>query len=680
MAKPATSPAASSKSTRKAPKGKPAPVAVEATEAPVTVEAAPVLDAAPVEAPTEPAPVEAEPVAVVAEPAPVEVTEAPAPASIDAARSNIAAAYLSGGIPAAWAALAAAGLSEDDAAVLGGEIRALDAPAPVEAEPVPVPVPAPVEAAPAEPAPAPVRWRVTYAGQTVEVRADARPTDALDPLVAASGAAFDPALLTVTDLDAPAAVEAPAEPPAPVVEAAPVATSTPAPAPTPAPASPRIVNEVNLDARDRIKATRAAVARAGLAYGETWFEDGKILYPDGTAAARRMLAEVTSLPLASTALAKLAARVAGEARRDVSVTDVTEITMNEAGALVIPGVSAPVVPEVGAWQTLASRCGIVLTEPFMRARDLANPAPVVAGLAGTFNAWQGCHKAERPADAKPRTGVVGLRDVDGITRMFRFVSERYAKDIGIDVIARLIAEVCEADGIDPFAAIAYDGTRVQIDLTFPTSVDPGDFGVGELWKIQARIRSADDGSGGVGLALGLHFARCRNFSQSMTETTLLSARHLGDSAVIAANLRAALREAHVRVQPLIAAWGYAKSDNLIDHLPANSPVKGAGVSGGVPIEEAIPGFFRAILATREAVPVLSSRATPKLVEAWKADDGPGGPSSGIITRAGVVNAMTRYAHTEADPWDRAGIERLASAYLDPTRQIGWLPEKSRAKG
>jgi len=430
----------------------------------------------------------------------------------------------------------------------------------------------------------------------------------------------------------------------------------------------------NTQAVERINAQHEAINACGLAVGELWFPVGTPLYQSGKDEAKRLLREIEALPKALTALPDLVNKVKSESRRDVIIADVTSVKMDPTGAFILPGEDNPVRPTKRGIQAIQADLGISVVDSLQSAKArFKDPSQAIAGIAAGWNAWADNVQSERGEKDKVPTRLARVRNnEEGKSVLYAFVSDSYANEIHAGDIAQHVMDMLDSLNLDPACGIQYSGDKVQIDLILPTPVDPGEFHVGECWKIQIRVRSDDTGGGSLRVCTGLNFARCRNFSVSVTEHSEMNRRHIGDSAILARELRGAIASAHERVQPLIKAWNASVGDDLIASLPMTSPAR------SMTLEEAFPGFARSLLATPELVAVLPRKggATANAIaKAWSLDDGPGGPSSGLITRGGLINAFTRYAHTESDPWAQDAIERVASGYLQADRAIGWLPAK-----
>ena len=513
------------------------------------------------------------------------------------------------------------------------------------------------------------RWRIQHAGMVRFADNSEQAWEALEGMIQASGVPYGADSKILDNLPPEPEPEVQPEPvktePEPEIQAQ--------PAPAPVDNSQADDGKVSDAAATRIAAQHVAIKSVGLAVGELWFPPGTPLYQDSKSTAARMVREADNLPKASTALPALVARVASENRRDVLISDVTQVRMDPTGAFILPGEATPVRPTKRGIQSIQADLGISVVDSLQAARNrFADPAPAISGIAAAWNAWADNVQAERSDTDKPKSRLARVRNVDGSPVLYALVSDGYANEIHTGDVALHVYEMLTSLNIDPATALQYSGDKIQIDLVFPTPVDPGELHVGDCWKIQIRVRSDDTGQGSLRVSTGLFFARCRNFSVSITEQSEMNKRHTGDSAMLARLLREAIGSAHTKVQPLIAAWNASVGDNLLDSLPASSPAR------NLTLEEALPGWTRAMLATPEMVAVLPRKngETARLVaDAWKKDTGPGSLHDGKATRAGLVNAFTRYAHESAEPWAQDAVERIASSYLDPRKAIGWLADK-----
>jgi hypothetical protein len=231
--------------------------------------------------------------------------------------------------------------------------------------------------------------------------------------------------------------------------------------------------------------------------------------------------------------------------------------------------------------------------------------------------------------------------------------------------------------------VSYDGNRARFEIVYHSDVDAREYVAGEVFKAVVGVRTDDTGRGGLHVFAALYSNLCLNLiviDRSVQEINVL--RHVGSVEALATKFRAAFDRAMECVQPFIVAWGEAAHEDVMDRA-----VKTEAMEGPLPIEVALPGFFSAMIE-RDLVPVpLHGRkradVVGDLVAAWNADTSGAGPSSGMITRAGLLNAFTRYAHEiEPDPFKGAEIEEAAGTLVagkggKKPAPLPWIPAATK---
>lgn len=214
--------------------------------------------------------------------------------------------------------------------------------------------------------------------------------------------------------------------------------------------------------------------------------------------------------------------------------------------------------------------------------------------------------------------------------------------------------VQEALPADAKASIAYhpDSTawEVRASVFTPTPVD--EQAVGEPFSGFVSFQSRDNGTRRLTGGGGILVLACLNASVYTAESTSVSRVHRGD---IHYDLARMAVDAGRAITALCAAWGVAKSDVLT--VPAL-----------VPMEEAVPGFFRYMLTARhgELVGVLPGRREDHVAALARTFDGERrNPSE--ISRADLGHAWTRYVQGQSAPVRR-----------DAEQAIGrWLVSRER---
>jgi hypothetical protein len=144
--------------------------------------------------------------------------------------------------------------------------------------------------------------------------------------------------------------------------------------------------------------------------------------------------------------------------------------------------------------------------------------------------------------------------------------------------------------------------------------------------------------------------------------------HLATADEIREGLVAALDEAQKLVGPFLRQWGMACGRREVEIARS-----AYGADMPVSVEEAIPGFYRALFArsdTDRLLPVSAPKAIEGVMAAWRKE-----PDT---TRAALANAITRWGH-EREGSDRFALEDAATVanrilWARTDRALPWLPE------
>jgi hypothetical protein len=122
---------------------------------------------------------------------------------------------------------------------------------------------------------------------------------------------------------------------------------------------------------------------------------------------------------------------------------------------------------------------------------------------------------------------------------------------------------------------------------------------------------------------------------------------------IAKALARGVEKARDMVAPFLARWSIAMDINEVDRLGKR----------GMSVEEAIPGFYRALFARKDMdrlLPVGAGKALEGVMKAWSVEPG--------TSRASLVNGLTRWAH-ERDDADAFALEDMAAV----ANKVLWAP-------
>jgi hypothetical protein len=298
-----------------------------------------------------------------------------------------------------------------------------------------------------------------------------------------------------------------------------------------------------------------------------------------------------------------------------------------------------------------------------------------------MDSYQKAHEAEvvtalaEQAELPEAKGIVlRTREVPESGReVYAAVSGGYAA-FDADKVARAL-NLAMPDGAK--MRVEYDGFRSRFDVLFHSTVAPADFVAGEFFRAGITIRTDDTGGGSLRGQTFVEQNLCLNLIIiDKAVQPLFVLRHLGSVEKLAEKFREGLGAAQDTLAHFLTAWGFARKDDLVVDAAARGEFEDMDPTdaGLISVSDYFTGFANGLIE-RELVPLRArGGATARDLRRMFVDDtSSDGPGSGRVTRAGVVNALTRYAHrVEVDPFRAAETERAAAALLWPTR--GRLPE------
>jgi hypothetical protein len=426
---------------------------------------------------------------------------------------------------------------------------------------------------------------------------------------------------------------------------------------------------VDADAKARVLADMAAARNAGFELKEPLFEAGTRVNEIGVENARSARLDFEAKPLVADAMNALCARVEAEQREDV-VVESTALAMDVRGLIVAKGARFPMAER--ALKSLCARldlprgAGTYLSEcwPELRAKNINNWVQAIAAdeQKARAEAFAKNEKFEPALVAlRTRLSEVGNRYV------YATVSDSYAA-YDIDQVAQAIALAMPNDAR---AEVHYNGRSAEILVHFHSTVQPEDYAAGEVFRAGLRFRTDDTGGGAL---KGFSFVEqnlCLNLIiTNQAALPVFQLAHLGSVEKMAEKFGEGMKAAQDTVAPFMKQWGYARKDDLV----AATVDERSGYEG-IDITEIMQALLNGAIERKlVTVPGRREESIPKIVEAWTRDEGTDGPLRGTITRAGFVNALTRYAHEDVgDSWAAHEIERSASTLLWPTHKGGPLP-------
>ncbi len=384
--------------------------------------------------------------------------------------------------------------------------------------------------------------------------------------------------------------------------------------------------------RERAEADAAKARESGFVLQDTVFAIGTPVVAVGVENAERSRLEHKALPDATVALAKLRDEVIREDRSDVAVRN-GDLVMSDDGMLEVPGVGR-----------CAADPGAYCHAWFQNGMRGANWLLDVPASLRAVN-----HNTMMNAETiKDTVRVYRTRTRANIREVFAIVSERYTP-FDIDEVADALKDTDVAAAAK--ADIVYDGKRALIDLTFHSDVDASDYVCGEVFKAGVRISTSDVGLGSLRVEAYVIRNLCLNLIVlDNAKIVTANARHLGAREALVDALNRGVAEGHKAISGFLKAWGAANTEVVV--APTD-----------IPFEQQVLGVVTAFAERSTAV---AKSDIAGIVKRYCEDEVTGS----TLTRAGVVNAITRYAHHDvSDRWSAAALERAAGGLTFEQRPL-----------
>ncbi len=422
-------------------------------------------------------------------------------------------------------------------------------------------------------------------------------------------------------------------------------------------------SHVDPAAKARVLADMAAAKGAGFAVSQPLFAAGTRVMQAGVDRARELRTEYEQKPLLREAFDDLRARIAAEDRKSVEAYR-TEVMLTSRGAVAIDGMRLPI--EEAAFRSLAHR--IHMPAGFAQYATACWPEL----RAKNVNNWQAVHRQQEQetmdnarALRRPfeRDRIMLRTRKSGDTRaIFAVVSDSY-NEFDVDKYADAI-QAAMPDGAR--AEVRYDGRRTKIDVLFHSTTKPEDFAAGEYFRAGIVLRTDDTGGGSITGYSVVEQNLCLNLMiTSKNAQPAFRISHLTRKGEIVRRVREGLRTAESQLGHFLKQWGYARKEDLY-----RQALERGEIMEGMPMSMVLQAIANGAIE-RELVPVRGRReeVLKQLTRAWEADTSSDGPSAGTVTRAGVINAFTRWAHTSnEDPFFANEVQIAASGLLWPTSE------------
>jgi hypothetical protein len=462
--------------------------------------------------------------------------------------------------------------------------------------------------------------------------------------------------------------------------------------PVPRPSTPPMPN-IEAGAMDHVGAERsradaAAAIAAGFSPVAPVYERGSRVNETGVANARRSRVEHDAKPLVVDAATDLISRIRGEQRR-IAVVPSGNIGMHEDGRVALFSTTVD-GKDAGDMSLALSRSafGSLLSRLGIGGADYLARLPAKA-RAANVNLWRSIISGSDPEMAKEATDIAQsmgrepagtaescafrVRTRGGKDEAFAVVSPEYSP-FDADIIADAIRRTClsaptmttTVDGQDFIADLSkargrmtYDGAKSRFEVMFHSDVRPEGYVAGEFFKAGVLVRTDDTGGGSCKVVPVIWQNLCLNLIiLDVARGDEISIRHVGSVAKLTAQFEKAFMRSLDKIGHFLKAWGYACKETMMEatrkayaKCPANE-------------EKALPGLFNGMLQTGlVSIPGKRRDVVNELVRQWHADNSSAKTQG--LTRASLVNALTRYAHTIQidDPWAEDEIQRDAGRLL-----------------
>lgn len=414
------------------------------------------------------------------------------------------------------------------------------------------------------------------------------------------------------------------------------------PAPAPAPFVRGV--SINEDDRERAQRDDDAARKAGFAVAPPLYTLGTAVVDAGVENAKASRLAHEQLPSVKAGVSQFIGRILAENRKDVQV-DAVDIHMEKSGELAIRAAGALAVRPMTerGFTTLASRLTpggasyLAACPPEMRAWNLNH----WINVASTARVEQNTKRAEKKLDAlAPQLNIRTRNAAKGGREIWAVTGSRYTA-FDANALAALIGEACPGDAK---LRCTYDGYKGSFDVQYHSDINASKYVAGEIFKAGVSLTFADDGSGAISVRSFVLRNRCLNLIiLHKAEQIVLSQRHIGNRDRMVAKIKAGIATAMGHIDHFVATWSAASVETVLDAYGTQD----------------VKAIFTALVDKKlvDATHCTDSELVERLTRAFSIE-----PS---YTRHGVINAITRAAHTEswASPWITRELEEQAGQLL-----------------
>lgn len=410
------------------------------------------------------------------------------------------------------------------------------------------------------------------------------------------------------------------------------------------------------EGRLRVMSQMAVAEQSGFAPASPMYSVGTRVNATGVENAHRSQLEHDAKPIAREAALALAERVKTEERTDTRPFSIDSLVLHQDGYLQTPEGRYYVTRE--GFRKLVSR----LIPARSAGAYLEDCPPSLRSMN-----WETWRSIQSNSPGIIETAVLRTRkglNTDG-REVFSAVSQKYTP-YDADLVGEALALAFPDDAR---GSVDYDGQKYRVEGLWHTNVAANEFVAGEFFKAGVLVSGDDTGSGSIRVQSVIWRNLCLNLIILDKSIGVdIRIRHIGDVRKLALQFRRAFERALLSVEGFRRAWGAAIDEQ---GRALTSRVQGTTSDDltALPAAAVLAGIFNG-LVKRDLVPIRgrADDVVPKLLEMhWKE---PAVEQLGV-SRASVVNAITRYAHeVELDPFRADAIRAAAGSLLTGHRRNG----------
>ena len=418
----------------------------------------------------------------------------------------------------------------------------------------------------------------------------------------------------------------------------------------------KVVSDINEEGKLRAVIDEALAKEAGFSLAPPVWAIGTSVNETGIKNFKRSREEYENLPLTIDAMDSLIDRVKSEGREEAIISS-NEIMMLPNG-LLTRTIDKKIHPE-------GYKISVDALVRFLSLLSVKKPqyleyCPAIL-RAINVNHWTMGVKAR---DVKLRLRKNTDEDGNIYNEVFGVTSPGYTS-FDTDIIASIVRDNIPEDAR---AEVIYDGIKSKISILFHTDVKPEDCVAGEIFKLAVIITTNDVGGGAIDVRAAAYRNLCKNLIIIDVATKNVAKKnHIGDVNEIYRVVEAGIRNAYASVKPFAEKWSSASKESLQDITIDLEHEQSHSAKFSISEQLFIAGLMNGLIE-RELVTVTGNKkeAINNLVDAWGHEP--------QMTRTGLVNGITRYAHesSQLDPFAETILEEQAGNILFQKKPLPWL--------